>query len=479
MPIGARDYYEKLLGAGSVGWNPDTGGVTVNVGGQSHDLGNQGLTLGEDDRYYAPSEGYLNKLLVNKLGYLPLRDTLQSSGDMVDWQEGQLITGGKRYNTNTGDYINIDGNLYASKDKIESLKTPTYANPYQDQIQANLKKLMDSKFSYNPNKDMALKQAQDQAMRRVGEEMNARGILDSSLTTHYTQQAAQDLVPQYEQMAYGRYQDEQSNYYNLVNTLSNLSTQELQVWQANQTEKYNNSMLTINQKLSALEEQRDKKAEALNRTNMTGVVSNEDAVVLGVAPGTFSQTKREAIEAEERAEREAVRQHELVKEQLEYGHELDMKALAERLELENKAYESKTDIDYLKQLEYGPQLAEQQYQLNQKYAQPRATGGGGGGRNSGGGGGGGDGNSYGNIAALLNEDDNDAQQGTNQSDPMITNKSVQGDWVYVGGIGRVSYPELQTLVSKGKVKERQNKDGSYTYIAAPKKEVPLWQPVSF
>ena len=334
----ARDYLSKLLGAGNVGYDANTKGITATVGGKTYDLGNEGLTL-EGDRYYAPSTDFLDRLLINKTGYLPVRDTLQAAGDTVDWNDGQLIVGGKAYNTgNQNGYVNIDGTLYASQDKINSLKTPTYTNPYNDQTQEILKKLMtniDKGFTYNPNTDKALQQAQEQAMRAVGEEMNSRGILDSTFTKHYTQQAAQELIPQYEQMAYGRYQNEQNNYFNLVNTLSNMNTQELQTWQANQTERYNNAMLTLNAKANALEERSLKINEALNRTNMTGFVSNEDALILGVEPGTLSQSKREMIEAEQIAIRQEARALADSKELIAYEIKENLNATIKAQELKS------------------------------------------------------------------------------------------------------------------------------------------------
>ena len=159
-------------------------------------------------------------------------------------------------------------------------------------------------------------------------------FLDSSITADYTQRAAQDLIPQYEQMAYGRYQNEQSNYYNLLNSLSNLSSQDLQVWQANQTQQYNNNMLTMNAKAQALNEQKYKYEKAVENTNRNGEVSN-DALILKVEPGTLSQSKREMIEQE---------QMNIAAEQRQQNKEM----IAYENEMANKAYETKLDIDFKK-----------------------------------------------------------------------------------------------------------------------------------
>ena len=61
--VGVRDYLSKLVGANNVGYNDKTKGVTVNVGGSTYDLGNAGLTLGEDSRYYAPKYGHAKPTL--------------------------------------------------------------------------------------------------------------------------------------------------------------------------------------------------------------------------------------------------------------------------------------------------------------------------------------------------------------------------------------------------------------------------------
>ena len=204
--VGARDYLGKLIGAGNVGYDEATKGVTATVGGKTYNLGNEGMTLGEDNRYYS-DENTLNQLLVNKTGYQPVRNTVQAQGGSVGWANNQPVINGQAYSTDG--MINTGGTLYADPNFLKSLnKQNTFTNPYQQKQEALFDKLYDNKFSYNPNTDSALKQAQNQSMRAVGEEMNARGILDSSITTNYSQQAAQALVPQYEQMAYGRYQDE-------------------------------------------------------------------------------------------------------------------------------------------------------------------------------------------------------------------------------------------------------------------------------
>lgn len=465
--VGARDYLGSLIGAGNVGYDPNTKGITATIGGKTYDLGNEGLTLGEDNRYYAPNSDYLNQLLLSKTGYLPVRDTLQTSGDTVDWADGQLIVGGKEYNTGgQNGYVNIDGTLYASEDKINALKTPTYVNPYDDQTQSLLKKLMtniDKGFTYDPASDTALQQAQDQAQRSVVRDTARRGILNSTDTAYYSGLAASQLVPQYEQMAYGRYQDKQTNYFNLVNTLSNMNAQELQVWQANQTEKYNGAMLTLNTKAQKLNERNSKFTEALNRTDLTGFVSNPDALILGVEPGTLSQAKREMIEKEKLDIAAEKRKLADAKELITFEINENTRALGDTLAIKradtNQGIRDAYNID----MEYAPKIAEQNYNLSELYPAGggvRSSGGGGGG-SSGGGGGGSKGSGDGYIEGLLGGDGN----GGNGDATVSNAHSSDMDWVYVRGYGRLTWGEIKAMVERGEIEERYDSGtNTYTYV---------------
>ena len=292
--VGVRDYLGRLIGAGNVGYDEKTKGVTATVGGKTYNLGNEGMTLGEDGRYYAQSEDYLKNLLINKTGYQGVRNTVQAQGGSVGWANNQVIINGQAYNTDG--MINANGTLYADPNFLNSLnKQNTFTNPYQKKQENLFNKLYNSKFNWNPNTSEALKTAQQQAMRSVSREMEQRGILDSTITTDRMQQVAQSLVPQYEQMAYSRYQDENQKLVSLANMLSNMSTQQLAEWQANNTQRYNNTMLTLQRERNEQEKLRNEIDKAYKKVELLTYADNESAVILGVKPNTPAASVRQAM----------------------------------------------------------------------------------------------------------------------------------------------------------------------------------------
>ena len=246
--VGVRDYLGQLIGAGNVGYDEKTKGVTANVGGKTYDLGNAGMALGNDGRYYAQSEDYLKNMLINKTGFEPLRNTVQAQGGSVGWANNQPIINGQAYNSDG--MINTGNTLYADPNFLKGLNNQ-YQDPYQGKQDKIFNKLYSSSFNYNPNTDNSLRAAQKQAQNSVTRDTARRGILNSTDATYYSGLATSQLVPQYEQMAYGRYQDENQKLMNLSNMLSNMSSQDIQAWQANNTQTYNNTMMTLQQEQQA------------------------------------------------------------------------------------------------------------------------------------------------------------------------------------------------------------------------------------
>jgi hypothetical protein len=292
--VGVRDYLGRLIGAGNVGYDEKTKGVTATVGGKTYNLGNEGMTLGEDGRYYAQSEDYLKNLLINRTGYEGVRNTVQAQGGSVGWANNQVIINGQAYNTDG--MINANGTLYADPNFLNSLnKQNTFTNPYQQKQEDLFNKLYNSKFNYNPNTDNALHAAQKQAQNSVTRDTARRGILNSTDAAYYSGLAASSLVPQYEQMAYSRYQDENQKLVSLANMLSNMSTQQLAEWQANNTQRYNITMLTLQREHNEQEKLRNEIEKAYKKVELLGYADNETAVILGVDPNTPAASVRQAM----------------------------------------------------------------------------------------------------------------------------------------------------------------------------------------
>ena len=291
--VGVRDYLGSLVGSGNVGYDENTKGVTVTSNGKTYNLGNAGMTLGDDNKYYTDNPEYLKSLLIKQTGYVPVRNTVQAQGGTVGWADNQVIINGQNYSTDG--MINTNGTLYADPNFLNKLSTK-YENPYTAQQEKIFDKVYKSRFSYNPETDTGLQAAQKQAQNSVTRDAASRGILNSTDATYYSGLATSQLVPQYEQMAYSRYQDENQRLMNLSTMLSNMNSQDIQVWQANNTEKYNNTMLTLQKEQQAQQKQQNDIENAYNKVEMLSYADNESAVILGVKPGTPATSVRQATQ---------------------------------------------------------------------------------------------------------------------------------------------------------------------------------------
>jgi len=98
-----------------------------------------------------------------------------------------------------------------------------YNNKYltDDSVNKSLAAIQ-QQFGYDPAQDRGLHSAQKQAQATVTKHMASRGMLYSDSAKAKMQSEAQNLIPQYEQMAYGRFQDERQNQYNLLAQKSQL-----------------------------------------------------------------------------------------------------------------------------------------------------------------------------------------------------------------------------------------------------------------
>lgn len=157
---------------------------------------------------------------------------------------------------------------------------------YADQINTILAELTGDTFDYDPRTDTALKRAQEQVAQSVFEAMNDRGLFRSTFSQDRVTEVMQDLVPQYEQMAYDRYMQEKNNLYKLADLYGQVE----EVRYAREVDKRNEE---IRQAQVDLKAERQKIDDAWARTDLLGYVDNEASVVLGVPVGTPSQAVRE------------------------------------------------------------------------------------------------------------------------------------------------------------------------------------------
>jgi hypothetical protein len=117
----------------------------------------------------------------------------------------------------------VNSQIYAAG--LKPTAPQSYVSPYQTQIQGSIDKMtnyMNTPFQYNPATDTALQQAQKQAQESTMAQTNARGLLNSTITTDRMAQNTAMLIPQYEQIAYGRWQDEGSRLMQFANFFQGL-----------------------------------------------------------------------------------------------------------------------------------------------------------------------------------------------------------------------------------------------------------------
>lgn len=197
----------------------------------------------------------------------------------------------------------------------EIANTKPFTSQYTDQIN-KLVQNAQQPFTYNPNSDAFLQQAQQQAMNAVTTEMNRRGIANSDQSRFEAYKQASSLVPQYEAMAYQRYndnitnqlktaeflqqvnmndyqiyKDSISNLYNRADLLDKLSTQELNQYKMNMQTMFDAAAANLNERKQALAEKEQEIKYAQDKLENQGYVDNEIAPILGMkvnSPSRFA-----------------------------------------------------------------------------------------------------------------------------------------------------------------------------------------------
>lgn len=214
---------------------------------------------------------------------------------------------------------------------------PKYESQYEDLIAQSISDIRNRpKFEYDPETDTAFQAFKASAGRAAdkafadnlgglsamtgGRANSWAGTVASNARGNMLMQA-EEAVIHFEDRAYSRYKDEGADMYNLVNLLQSqdqimynrfrdtigdskdlfnmvmqlddrdyrnykdMADNEWKVFDA----EYNKFKDTLTMK-------KDKITEAINRTDMTGFVNNEDSITLGVPVGTLSQGARERAE---------------------------------------------------------------------------------------------------------------------------------------------------------------------------------------
>lgn len=296
MAIKVRDYLENY--GYKVDYDEKNGGVLVTDStGKVKNIGKSGLTLGNDGSYYAQSADSINGMLssagvVGGSGFSGVRNELTKRGNSVGWLDDgtskQLTVNGRTYNPADGNFINIGGTLYAKNSYIDSLDDSGYKSPYGDKIEKKLADISGRRFNYDPENDAQLSAAQKSAMEMAQQKLNSQGVLNSSLNALYTQRAAQELIPQYTEMAYQKYKDEEAADYAYLDALLGLDSEGYKRYADNVQSNLDNQKLTADREQVAAEARSQNFYDSLERIRTTGFVTNQDSLVTGLPAGRVS-----------------------------------------------------------------------------------------------------------------------------------------------------------------------------------------------
>lgn len=199
--------------------------------------------------------------------------------------------------------------------------TPAYESPYAGILQSMINKISTREFDYNADSDPEFQRDSRILSQAIMEQMNARGILNSSITADSVSQTIKDLMVDYSGRAYQRFMDEgqqllqQANFimgvdeygYNryqgektqqmkMLDFMMGLDDREYSLYKdardmdyQMRKDQYESSMNQYNVKQRQIE-------TAWNKVRELGYVDNETSIILGVEPGTLSRDARIAEE---------------------------------------------------------------------------------------------------------------------------------------------------------------------------------------
>lgn len=263
------------------------------------------LTKQRQQKIQGIDDQYLQLLDEARRNVNAARDVANISGDKADIQAynnalaeyNNLLNEQGNWRDSVG-YADAMAQMQATREEELKLDFDFAYNTAINDIANQLIQMYPSilNFQYNPNTDTSLYIAQGYAQSRVKETMNATGMYYSTMTQSAISKAVAELVPVYEKMAR---QEAIENFQLLQSTASflmNLEQTQFNLWKSQ-----------IEMKWQENAEKRKNIAQAIENANARGYFTNEEAALLGVAPGTESpdararaQAKQDQIEAEQR-----------------------------------------------------------------------------------------------------------------------------------------------------------------------------------
>lgn len=175
---------------------------------------------------------------------------------------------------------------YDPRDAANYIRNNEYRSNYDSIINGIVSELLTARFTYNPAEDEALIKAQQYAANTVYESMNARGILNSSMTAQIVTATIANLQPTYEKMAREEFYENLNRLQTMASFVIDLDDRQYKRWVENTERNL--------QYYSILKDEVD---YYWDRVNQMGYADNRASIVLGIAPGTLSASTRQAIQA--------------------------------------------------------------------------------------------------------------------------------------------------------------------------------------
>lgn len=209
--------------------------------------------------------------------------------------------------------------------------TPAYESPYASVLQDMINKMNSRSFDYDPETDPEFQKDSQTLTRAIMEQMNQRGILNSSITADNVSQVIKDLMVSYrgqaydrymdegqqllqqanfimgvDQQGYSRYQDERTQKTQMLNLLFNMDDRQFKQYQSAMEQDYSMRKDQYQSSLNQYNAQKKQVSDAWDRVQELGYVDNEASIILGVEAGTLSREANAQKQAREAAYNQSI-----------------------------------------------------------------------------------------------------------------------------------------------------------------------------
>ena len=243
----------------------------------------------------------------------------------------------------------------ANLNSVEGMYQSSYANTINSLLSEMITQL-ENGFTYDPNKDNALKVATEYAANSTMQSLAGSGVLNSSATAERVARVVSELVPQYEQLAYTRWTDYIGQLSDTAQLVMNYDSQQFEYWKDAKDREFQNKQFEYQKQQDALE-------NAWKRVDELGYVDNNASAILGVPVGTLSG---EARLAKEQREFELAKMREQA--QIEYENNKALYQLKAELDKEQARYAAELQKE---QSRYESELSKNEtkytYELEKEY----------------------------------------------------------------------------------------------------------------